>query len=64
MTVYATARETLERNYEIEFFAAGGPAIQRRNKVASCPAPDSSAHGHSGDGNRTPFPSSHSGSGF
>lgn len=30
---YATDRESLERNCEIEFFVAGGPGGQHRNKV-------------------------------
>lgn len=30
---YATDRESLERNCEVEFFVAGGPGGQHRNKV-------------------------------
>jgi protein subunit release factor B len=33
MAVYATDRESLERDCEMEFFVAGGPGGQHRNKV-------------------------------
>ena len=33
MTRYATDRESLERDCEMEFFIAGGPGGQHRNKV-------------------------------
>lgn len=33
MTRYATDRETLERDCDMEFFIAGGPGGQHRNKV-------------------------------
>jgi protein subunit release factor B len=33
MTNYATDREALERDCELEFFIAGGPGGQHRNKV-------------------------------
>jgi protein subunit release factor B len=32
---YATDRESLERDSDIEFFVAGGPGGQHRNKVAT-----------------------------
>ena len=33
MTAYSTDRESLERDCEMEFFVAGGPGGQHRNKV-------------------------------
>ncbi|MFN0121499.1 MAG: peptide chain release factor-like protein [Blastocatellia bacterium] len=33
MTKYATDRESLERDCDMEFFVAGGPGGQHRNKV-------------------------------
>lgn len=33
MTIYATDRESLERDCDMEFFVAGGPGGQHRNKV-------------------------------
>lgn len=33
MAQYATDRETLERECDLEFFVAGGPGGQHRNKV-------------------------------
>jgi protein subunit release factor B len=33
MAIYATDREALERDSELEFFVAGGPGGQHRNKV-------------------------------
>lgn len=33
MAVYETDRESLERDCEMEFFVAGGPGGQHRNKV-------------------------------
>ncbi len=33
MTTYPTDRESLERDCEVEFFVAGGPGGQHRNKV-------------------------------
>lgn len=33
MTIYPTDRESLERDCEVEFFVAGGPGGQHRNKV-------------------------------
>ena len=33
MPTYATDRESLERDCELEFFVAGGPGGQHRNKV-------------------------------
>ncbi|HZN11251.1 MAG TPA: peptide chain release factor-like protein [Blastocatellia bacterium] len=33
MTMYATDREALERDSDLEFFVAGGPGGQHRNKV-------------------------------
>jgi protein subunit release factor B len=33
MTIHPTDRESLERDCELEFFVAGGPGGQHRNKV-------------------------------
>ena len=35
MPTYATDRESLERDCELEFFVAGGPGGQHRNKTES-----------------------------